>query len=154
MLNSSHTLIAIFFVVLQFGVLTVSAVVGCAAEANFQECKSIENKLLAGCGPVDYACQCNAHHLIHQCYNLCPEYSIDANEQARVASAICVAVPTTSAVLPSRSVVSQTWWPSTTTGSVSAPTASQSTTASFGIQISPATGLVCVTALLASLLQW
>lgn len=152
MLTSPRTLIAIFFIVLQFGAFTVSAIVGCAAEANFQECKSIENKLLASCGPVDYACQCNAHHLIHQCYNLCPEYSIDANEQARVASAICVAVPTTSAVVPSR-VVSQTWWPSSTSGSASAPTASQSNTTSFGVQVSPATALVCVTALLAGLLQ-
>lgn len=95
--------------------------------------------------------------MIQQCYNLCPEYSVDANEHARVAAGICAAVPTTSAaLLPSGSnaPISQTWWPSSTTGPSSAPSASQSVTTSFGIQMSSSsTGFMCASVLIAGLLQ-
>ncbi|KAL0141214.1 hypothetical protein V8B55DRAFT_1379688 [Mucor lusitanicus] len=133
---------AVLFLVIQFGAMSVSAVIGCAAEANFQACKSIEESLLHGCGPVDYACQCNAQKLIRQCYDLCPEYSVDANEQARVATGICAAVPTPSiAPLPSGSLVpsqaSATWVAPTTTGSTTAPSASQSVKSSLGDRVLP-----------------
>ncbi|KAG2216011.1 hypothetical protein INT46_007071 [Mucor plumbeus] len=122
--------------------MSVAAVIGCAAEANFQACKSIEESLLHGCGPVDYACQCGAQKLIRQCFDLCPEYSIDANEQARVATGICAAVPTPSIVpLPSGSLApsqaSATWVASATTGSTVAPSASQSAKSSFGVHVVP-----------------
>jgi hypothetical protein len=92
--------------------------------------------------------------LIQQCYNLCPEYSVDANEQARVAAGICAAVPTTSApLLPSGSSVPvQTWFPSSTVAA-SAPSSSQSVTTSFGIQISPSSAYTCALVFLVGLLQ-
>lgn len=80
--------------------------------------------------------------LIRQCFDLCPEYSIDANEQARVATGICAAVPTPSVVpLPSGSLApsqaSATWVASATTGSTTAPSASQPVKSSFGSRIAP-----------------
>ncbi|GAA5807102.1 hypothetical protein MFLAVUS_000452 [Mucor flavus] len=159
MFNRQITWVAAIFLVLQFGVYTVSAVIGCAAEANFQACKAIEESLLHGCGPVDYSCQCGAQRLIQQCFNLCPEYSIDANEQSRIATGICAAVPTTSiAPLPSGSgvgptQVSPTWTAHTTTGSTSAPSSSQSVSSSFGTQITPATGFMLVTFITGLVLQ-
>ncbi|KAG2201743.1 hypothetical protein INT47_002003 [Mucor saturninus] len=160
MFNRQITWVAAIFLVLQFGVYTVSAIIGCAAEANFQACKSIEVSLLNGCGPVDYSCQCSAQKLIHQCYNLCPEYSIDANEQARIATSICVAVPTTSAapvtsgshVGPSQA--SPTWVAPATTGSTSTPSSSPSVSSSFGVQITPATGFMSVILVLGFVFQF
>lgn len=96
--------------------------------------------------------------MIHQCFNLCPEYSIDANEQSRIATGICAAVPTTSiAPLPSSQVgpsqVSPTWTAPTTTGSTSAPSSSQSVSTSFGVQITPATAIMFSALIMGLLLQ-
>ncbi|KAI8364653.1 uncharacterized protein BYT42DRAFT_618810 [Radiomyces spectabilis] len=83
-----------------------AATIGCAAEANFQACKSIQESQLRSCGTADYTCQCAAQKLIQQCYNLCPAYSNDANMQAGTVNSICSAIPTTSIALPSVSPVS------------------------------------------------
>ncbi|KAI8643272.1 hypothetical protein BD408DRAFT_415251 [Parasitella parasitica] len=137
------------FLAIQFGAMSVTAIIGCAAEANFQACKSIEQSLLQSCGPVDYACQCNAQKLIRQCFDLCPEYSVDANEQARVAAGICAAVPTPSvAPISSASLVpsqaSATWVAPTTTGSTTSPSASQSVNSSFGNRVAPLSQFVAM----------
>ncbi|ORZ20458.1 hypothetical protein BCR42DRAFT_448752 [Absidia repens] len=74
----------------------------CAAEANFQGCKSIQETKLSGCGPVDFACQCAAHKLIQECYNLCPTYAADATAHDGTVQSICGAVPASSSLpLPS-----------------------------------------------------
>ncbi|KAI8053151.1 uncharacterized protein B0P05DRAFT_575518 [Gilbertella persicaria] len=101
MLNSQINWFIGLFCLLQFVTLSVSAAT-CAAEANFQGCKTIQETALKTCGPVDYACQCKAQNLIRQCYDLCPEYSSDATIQSGVAAGICAAVPSSSSVaLPS-----------------------------------------------------
>ncbi|KAI8997437.1 hypothetical protein BDB01DRAFT_831021 [Pilobolus umbonatus] len=102
--------ISVIYLIFHFAIGFATAVIGCAAEANFQACKSIQETLLHGCGPSNYACQCEAQKLIHQCYNLCPEYASDASIQAATVQAICSAVPTTSSlsiVLISASTVIQ-----------------------------------------------
>ncbi|KAL0075812.1 hypothetical protein J3Q64DRAFT_1825925 [Phycomyces blakesleeanus] len=107
-LQSTRALFILSFVVaLVFGIQCVKAAVGCAAEANFQGCKSIEETQLKSCGPSDYACQCAAQKLIQQCYNLCPTYASDASIQQGTVDGICAAVPvttTTTVILPTSSV--------------------------------------------------
>lgn len=79
--------------------------------------------------------------MIHQCFNLCPEYSVDANEQSRIATGICAAVPTPSPLpVPSGSPVPSpapvtSAAPSGTTSA--APSSSQSVSASFGTRLNP-----------------
>ncbi|KAI9468463.1 MAG: hypothetical protein EXX96DRAFT_590715 [Benjaminiella poitrasii] len=101
-------MVGVLYVILQLNIQYVSgALIGCADEANFQACKSIELSLLQGCGTVDYTCQCSAQRLIRQCYNLCPEYSTDADTQSRVAEGICSSIPKPSiAPLPTGSRLS------------------------------------------------
>ncbi|KAI9019349.1 hypothetical protein CLU79DRAFT_836662 [Phycomyces nitens] len=107
-LQSTRALFILSFVfALAFGIQCVKAAVGCAAEANFQGCKSIEETQLKSCGPSDYACQCAAQKLIQQCYNLCPTYASDASIQQGTVDGICAAVPvttTTTVLLPTSSV--------------------------------------------------
>ncbi|KAI8331948.1 hypothetical protein BC941DRAFT_505600 [Chlamydoabsidia padenii] len=68
----------------------------CAAEANFQGCKAIQETKLSGCPPADYACMCTAHKLIQECYNLCPSYATDASIHDGTVKSICGAVPSSS----------------------------------------------------------
>ncbi|KAI7872824.1 hypothetical protein BDF14DRAFT_1877296 [Spinellus fusiger] len=93
------SLIVGLVIVLTIGVHCVSAAVGCAAEANFQGCKTIEETQLKSCGPSDYVCQCAAQKLIQQCYNLCPTYASDATIQQGTVDGICAAVPVTTTSL-------------------------------------------------------
>lgn len=81
--------------------------------------------------------------MIRQCFDLCPEYSTDANEQARVAAGICVAVPTPSSLpVPSGSAaprpVSITSIVPLGTGSSVAPSSGPSVSPSFGLCLVPA----------------
>ncbi|SAM06948.1 hypothetical protein [Absidia glauca] len=99
----------------------------CAAEANFQGCKTIQETRLSSCGPVDFSCQCTAHRLIQECYNLCPGYATDASIHDGTVQSICGAVPTTSSSLP---------LPSATSLLPSAP-ASSSIPSSSGTSTSP-----------------
>ncbi|KAI8350619.1 hypothetical protein EDC96DRAFT_519413 [Choanephora cucurbitarum] len=137
-----HTVWIISFVVVVVAVFTVHAA-DCAAEANFQGCKSIQETALKTCGPVDYACQCNAQNLIRQCYDLCPTYAAEASVQSGVAAGICAAVPaTSSSLLPSAStsVQSSSALPSPTvqrTASASAPSSSTTNSSSFAYRMTP-----------------
>lgn len=90
--------------------------------------------------------------MIQQCYNLCPEYSIDANEQARITTGICAAVPTTSiAPIPSGSSlpsqVAPTFVAPTTSASTTAPSSSQSVqSAASALNLTPTTGFMTLVA--------
>ncbi|KAI7905359.1 uncharacterized protein BX663DRAFT_583272 [Cokeromyces recurvatus] len=87
-------IVGILFVIFQLNIEPVSgALIGCAAEANFQSCKSTELNLLQSCSTIDFVCQCSAQKLIRQCYNLCPEYNIDADTQSRIADSVCFSIP-------------------------------------------------------------
>lgn len=79
---------------------------------------------------------------------------MDANEQARVATGICAAVPTPSiAPLPSGSLIpsqaSATWVAPTTTGSTTVPSASQSVKSSFGNRVLPVGQFIAVITMVA-----
>ncbi|OBZ84498.1 hypothetical protein A0J61_07460 [Choanephora cucurbitarum] len=139
-----YTVWIISFVVAVVAVFSVHAA-DCAAEANFQGCKSIQETALKTCGPVDYACQCKAQNLIRQCYDLCPTYAAEASVQSGVAAGICAAVPaTSSSLLPSAStsasVQSSSALLSPTvqrTASASAPSSSTTNSSSFAYRMTP-----------------
>ncbi|KAI8887284.1 hypothetical protein K501DRAFT_175905, partial [Backusella circina FSU 941] len=100
--------------------------------SSFQECKAIEERQLAACGPSDYKCQCDAQRLIQQCYNLCPEYASDAQIHSGTVESICAAVPTPSVALTPISSVAPSSLASATlvapsiSAASNAPAASQS----------------------------
>ncbi|KAI8341810.1 hypothetical protein BC941DRAFT_466709 [Chlamydoabsidia padenii] len=109
----------------------------CAAEANFQGCKVIQETRLSGCGPVDFACQCTAHRLIQECFNLCPGYATDASIHDGTVQSICGAVPTTSSSLPLPSATSALPLPSSSS-SAAIPSSSASASPSSNQQHSGA----------------
>ncbi|ORX62596.1 hypothetical protein DM01DRAFT_1001422 [Hesseltinella vesiculosa] len=69
----------------------------------------IQETKLSTCGPVDYSCQCAAHKLIQECFNLCPTYAAEASIHKGTLDSICAAVPVPSSssatLLPSSTAV-------------------------------------------------
>ncbi|KAG0977146.1 hypothetical protein G6F29_010288 [Rhizopus arrhizus] len=117
----------------------------CAAQANFDECKNIQNSVLSKCGPVDYKCQCDAQRLILQCYDLCPNYSSEASIQSASVQGICAAVPASSSAVPVASSTANSVVAAATTAaassSVASPAASSSPSANHSTSTSSATNI-------------
>ncbi|KAG1329123.1 hypothetical protein G6F62_007818 [Rhizopus arrhizus] len=112
----------------------------CAAQANFDECKNIQNSVLSKCGPVDYKCQCDAQRLILQCYDLCPNYSSEASIQSASVQGICAAVPASSSAVPVASSTANSVV-AAASSSVASPAASSSPSANHSTSTSSATNI-------------
>ncbi|CAO3592018.1 unnamed protein product [Absidia cylindrospora] len=123
----THMFIFLSVVMMMMMIRPSWAQTACAAEANFQGCKTIQETKLSGCGPVDFACQCTAHKLIQECYNLCPTYATDATTHDGTVQSICGAVPASSSLpLPSAtSLVPSASQPSASAAPSGSPTQQQ-----------------------------
>ncbi|KAF7724072.1 hypothetical protein EC973_001405 [Apophysomyces ossiformis] len=124
------TIAAVFTILAAFSVYNVHAA-DCAAEANFQGCKTMEQNRLKDCGLTDYACQCAAQKLIQECFNLCPVYANDAAIQAGTVEAICAAVPVTTSAsvtpLTTSAAAVQSTTQSSSSSTAAKPSATQTT---------------------------
>ncbi|KAI8086633.1 uncharacterized protein BX664DRAFT_387022 [Halteromyces radiatus] len=127
----------------------------CAAEANFQGCKTIQETRLGTCGPADYSCQCTAHRLIQECYNLCPGYASQANIHAGTVESICAAVPSSSSSLSLPSASSSISLQSTpSNAAVASPSVSSPSTQHSAADCSFASNLSFTMVLVFGILFW